>query len=199
VNLTSGDPKLAPLGNYGGPTQTMPLLPGSPARDAATVLSPALTSDQRGLPIVGLPDIGAYEAGTIKTFATWALETAGTALVFTADTDQDGAPAGLEYATRSDPLAASPSTFGQPALIAGPAYRFAFPYRPGAIDLRYIVQRSPDLVTWTEIYRADLSTGTITELGAVTGDKNSTTQIITLTDPGFLTPRCFWRLQVEKP
>src|SRR5262249_27854139 len=30
------DPLLAPLGDYGGPTQTMPLLPGSPAIDAGT-------------------------------------------------------------------------------------------------------------------------------------------------------------------
>ena len=28
-NLIGGDPVLAPLGNYGGPTQTMPELPGS--------------------------------------------------------------------------------------------------------------------------------------------------------------------------
>src|SRR5262245_24511025 len=36
VNLTSGDPLLAPLGDYGGPTPTRPPLPGSPAIDAAT-------------------------------------------------------------------------------------------------------------------------------------------------------------------
>ena len=30
-NLIGGDPLLAPLGNYGGPTATMALLPGSPA------------------------------------------------------------------------------------------------------------------------------------------------------------------------
>ena len=48
-----------------GPTQTLALLPGSPARNAATVLSPAITSDQRGFPIVGVPGIGAYEAGTL--------------------------------------------------------------------------------------------------------------------------------------
>ena len=58
-------PLLAPLGNYGGPTQTMALQPGSPARNTATVLAPAITSDQRGFPIVGIPDIGAYEAGTL--------------------------------------------------------------------------------------------------------------------------------------
>ena len=56
------DPMLGPLGNYGGPTQTMPLLVGSPAIDAAssTVFPP---TDQRGVPRpYGLaPDIGAFE------------------------------------------------------------------------------------------------------------------------------------------
>ena len=66
-------PLLAPLGNYGGPTQTMPPLPGSPAIDQASVLSPALTMDQRGAPRPrGLrPDIGAVEADilTVTTAA----------------------------------------------------------------------------------------------------------------------------------
>ncbi len=64
--FTPLNPVLAPLGNYGGPTQTMPLLPGSPAIAAGnTALLPAgLTSDQRGLPRVvnGGVDIGAFES-----------------------------------------------------------------------------------------------------------------------------------------
>jgi filamentous hemagglutinin family protein len=53
-------PKLAPLGNYGGPTQTHALLPGSVAIDAG---DPAIiTSDQRGVAPVGTRDIGAYES-----------------------------------------------------------------------------------------------------------------------------------------
>lgn len=61
-NLTSGDSKLAPLGQWGGPTQTMPPLPGSPAIDAGGATS--LTTDQRGLARVlgGGPDIGAFES-----------------------------------------------------------------------------------------------------------------------------------------
>jgi hypothetical protein len=59
------DPLLAPLGDYGGPTQTMALLPGSPALDAGdpTFSSPGAT-DQRGLPRVadGRLDIGAFES-----------------------------------------------------------------------------------------------------------------------------------------
>jgi len=201
VNLTSGAPLLAPLGNYGGPTQTMALLPGSPARNAA--VSSTITSDQRGFPIVGTPDIGAYEAGTTNSFAVWALETIGGAAGFDADQENDGHKNGLEYATRTNPLSASASPFSPPTPItlpgAVPAYQFTFPYRPDATDLRYIVQRSPDLTTWTEIYRADLTTGTITELGSVTGDENAATQTITIADPGFVSPKCFWKLIVEKP
>ena len=64
VNLIDVAPQLAPLGNYGGPTQTRPPLPGSPAIDACTNgIDPSLTTDQRGFPrIVGLyADIGAVE------------------------------------------------------------------------------------------------------------------------------------------
>ena len=67
INLI--DPKLAPLGNYGGPTQTMALLAGSPAIGAGSVAvavgpdGEPLTTDQRGLPRTtnGKVDIGAYE------------------------------------------------------------------------------------------------------------------------------------------
>lgn len=56
------DPKLGPLGNYGGPTATLALLSGSPAIDAG---DPQLAGqpDQRGLsrPQGAAPDIGAYE------------------------------------------------------------------------------------------------------------------------------------------
>ena len=59
------DPLLAPLGYYGGPTQTMALLPGSPAIDAGgNALIPAgVTTDQRGFSRVvnGTVDIGAFE------------------------------------------------------------------------------------------------------------------------------------------
>ena len=61
-NLTNGTPLLAPLGNYGGPTQTMPPLAGSPAINAATN-GTSFTTDQRGLPrIIGaFADLGAVE------------------------------------------------------------------------------------------------------------------------------------------
>jgi hypothetical protein len=50
-----GDP-----GDNGGPTETMALLPGSPAIDAGTATG-ASPADQRGFARIGAVDIGAYE------------------------------------------------------------------------------------------------------------------------------------------
>jgi hypothetical protein len=63
-NLTNGNPLLAPLGYYGGPTQTMPPLAGSPAIDAGSdVVASFLATDQRGLPRLSGQhvDLGAVE------------------------------------------------------------------------------------------------------------------------------------------
>ncbi|MHB8647692.1 MAG: choice-of-anchor Q domain-containing protein [Thermomicrobiales bacterium] len=60
-NITNGDPLLAPLGNYGGPTQTVAPLPGSRAINAGTA-SGAPATDQRGMSRVGTVDIGAFES-----------------------------------------------------------------------------------------------------------------------------------------
>ena len=63
-DLVGGDPELAPLGDYGGPTQTMALLAGSPAIDAGDSTAPGLpTTDQRGFARISgaAVDIGAYE------------------------------------------------------------------------------------------------------------------------------------------
>ena len=52
-----------PLANYGGPTATMALLPGSPAIDAGISVA-GVTTDQRGIarPQGSAPDIGAFES-----------------------------------------------------------------------------------------------------------------------------------------
>jgi hypothetical protein len=55
-------PLLGALGNSGGGTRTIPLLPGSPAIDAGTTGEGSPATDQRGLPRVGPPDIGAFES-----------------------------------------------------------------------------------------------------------------------------------------
>jgi hypothetical protein len=65
-------PLLAPLGNYGGPTQTLPPLPGSPAISAGSVAANTFANDQRGYPREqnGLIDIGAVELPTIQFTAS---------------------------------------------------------------------------------------------------------------------------------
>jgi CSLREA domain-containing protein len=62
------NPLLGTLGAYSGPTQTFPLLPGSPAIDKG-VAAGAPAADQRGKPRVGAPDTGAFESQGF-TFST---------------------------------------------------------------------------------------------------------------------------------
>jgi hypothetical protein len=64
------DPGLEHLGDYGGPTQTMALVFDSPAIDAGETGADIPAVDQRGLPRVGIPDIGAFESlGAASKFA----------------------------------------------------------------------------------------------------------------------------------
>jgi hypothetical protein len=64
-NLVGGNPKLAPLGNYGGTVQTMVPLYGSPLIDAGSdSVTSFLATDERGYPRLSGAhvDIGAAEA-----------------------------------------------------------------------------------------------------------------------------------------
>jgi hypothetical protein len=60
-NLIGVSPLLSPLGDYGGPTATMALLPGSPAIGGGTTTG-APAFDQRGQPRSGHTDIGAFQS-----------------------------------------------------------------------------------------------------------------------------------------
>src|SRR5205823_1124701 len=68
------NPKLSSLGNYGGPTQTMVPLSGSPAIDAGSnsVLPAGLNRDQRNFPRISgtSVDIGAVEFGNATISGT---------------------------------------------------------------------------------------------------------------------------------
>jgi CSLREA domain-containing protein len=68
--IPTADPLLLPLAGYGGPTQSIALNLGSPARNAGDNLTCAPT-DQRGVvrPLQTACDIGAWEATGINT--TW--------------------------------------------------------------------------------------------------------------------------------
>jgi hypothetical protein len=61
---------LAPLGDYGGPTDTMALLPGSFAVGDGTAVS-GVTTDQRGFSLPAEnPDIGAFQTGPLVVNTT---------------------------------------------------------------------------------------------------------------------------------
>ena len=87
--VTSSDPKLGPLANNGGPTQTMALPLGSPAIDVgdnASAVPAIYTSDQRTFSAVRIynstVDIGAFEAQPFLVVSPNSLSlvtTAGTA------------------------------------------------------------------------------------------------------------------------
>ena len=61
--LNVAAPGLGVLGSYGGSTQTVALLPGSPAIGAGVAVT-GVTTDQRGDPLDSpKPDIGAFQTG----------------------------------------------------------------------------------------------------------------------------------------
>ncbi len=95
-NIITSAPLLAPLGNYGGPTQTMPPLPGSPAIGAGVAGIPGYpfpSTDQRGYPRTqnGLTDLGAVELPTIQFTANPTNAAVGATVQFTGPgEDSDG-------------------------------------------------------------------------------------------------------------
>ena len=197
-------PLLAPLAAYGGPTKTMALLPGSPARNAAT--NSTITSDQRGFPIVGgTPDIGAYEAGTFTNFNAWSWETLPASATLaqhaaTFDFDGDGRSNLLEYASQTDgtvPNGGTPVAFTRNA--AGTLATIVIPYRYSAPDLFYAIERNTALGgAWTTIATVNSATNGYTTLAGVAFAGNDATTI-TFTDT-FIAgqPKVFYRLRVTQ-
>jgi hypothetical protein len=114
------DPRLAPLGDSGGPTWTMPLLPGSPALNAGDP-GQAGTSDQRGVVRTGGVNIGAFQAS------------AGYFVVTAPDTVTAGVPFDLSVAVYDvfGQLAVGytgtitfSTTDGDPVVVLPPDYTF---------------------------------------------------------------------------
>jgi hypothetical protein len=82
-DLRNVNPRLGPLQDNGGPTQTMALLAGSPALDAGDPAQLGV-ADQRGVLRSGGVNIGAYQASATAFLVTApALATAGTAFDLT--------------------------------------------------------------------------------------------------------------------
>jgi CSLREA domain-containing protein len=163
-NLTTGTPRLAPLGDYGGPTQTMPPLPGSPAIDAGSTTT--LTTDQRGFARVSTSDIGATEyQGNSDITHFWPL-----------DFDGDASPYGTEQALGTDPLISDPANsrnITAPILNASGHPVLSFGIGAAVPGTSWVLCRSTDLLLFTEIYRFNGSTDTavpgVTFLRTATG------------------------------
>ena len=113
-------PLLGPLANNGGPTQTMALLPGSPAIDAGSnalavdANGNPLTTDQRGAGfpriVNGTVDIGAYEFSPLSqtiNFGPLAGQTYGVVPITLSSTDTSGLP--VSYTVISGPATLSGS------------------------------------------------------------------------------------------
>jgi len=145
------NPLLAPLANYGGPRQTMALALGSPALNAASAAGSF--SDQRGFPVVGAPDIGAYEAGTFTftDFGIWIWEklpqsATGPQHSGNFDFDGDGFTNAQEFLTLNDP--ADSNSFFRITNYGPVAGNFNVQY-PTLRGRTYTLQVSLDLISWT--------------------------------------------------
>ncbi len=154
-SVIGGSPMLAPLDDYGGALQTMALLSGSPARGLAAESSS--TTDQRGFPIVGAPDAGAYEAGTFENFNAFIWESLpdqATAAEHApgVDFDRDGADNLAEWIALTDPANAA-SVFRITNVVAATnSVRVTF---PASAARHYRVETSTNLINWTP--RQDIS------------------------------------------
>ena len=175
INLLSDNPLLAPLGDYGGSTQTMIPLPGSPAINAA--IGSTRTTDQRSFAITdGLPDIGAVELnqGDIDLLDT--------------DNDGDGNPFLLELTLGTAPfLPDSRSEKNLTITFENDISKLTF----GNIgntrsNITLHLQRSTDLVNFDEIlFNSDSNSEDI-----------DPTELLQVEDPNN-DPKAFYRLEAE--
>jgi hypothetical protein len=183
IILTSlTDLDLAPLGDYGGPTETMALLPGSRAIAAgskALEVGPegaALTTDQRGEPLdTPVPDIGAYQTQPPVSLSFTGLTSPsiayGTASVTISGTLANGSKAPPD--TESVPITLDGVT--QPAPI-GTAGAFSTTFDTSTLP----ASATPYTVTYS--YAGDANFAAATTTSTVTVSKDTPT--VKVTDSG---------------
>ena len=156
-DILSGEPGLAPLGYYGGTTQTAPPIEGSAVIDRFSPdAGSGSTADQRGLPrfVDGNGDgsiLGDFGAAEFQE------EPVARAFFWTEDSDGDSIPDGLEFSTGTDMLL--PDSTSQRNLSITPSGNgtgtVAFAVNPDALGkAEWVVTRSVDLEEFAEIYRS---------------------------------------------
>jgi len=152
-DLLNTNPLLGTLGNYGGNTMTLPLLPGSPAINAGTA-SGATTTDQRGFARVGATDIGAFESrGFTMALSSGnnqstAINTAFSNPLIVTVSSANSEPVNGGQVTFTPPgSGASSSIAGSPAIIASGAANSGTVTANGTVGGPYTVAASARGVT----------------------------------------------------
>ena len=175
----------------------MALRPGSPARNAAA--GSTITSDQRGKPIVGVPDLGAYEAGTVNLYSSWSWENLGVANVANGDPDGDGRTNFFEYATLTDPNvqnheAIPVSTYNK----ATRKFSITMKVRRNTEDLLYQIMRSTNLSDangWTMVAIYNSTNGLLTYPNGTTATATiDANDVLSVDDDPGNAPSMFYRV-----
>ena len=192
ATLLTGNAQLAPLGDYGGPTKTRALLPGSTARDAAT--GSTSTSDQRGFSITdGYPDLGAYEAraaGSVSVFTSYneyiweSLPTAGNGTTAdplhaaTYDYDGDGVTNFNEWLALTSPADATSYLRVTQTTITGNTLNVTF---PTVVGRNYSLEATTSLaapITWSPVANSAFTATTTTKTAAISPITGLTTYFV---------------------
>ena len=182
IIVTAAELKLAPLGDYGGPTQTMPPLPTSPAIDAGETNATNGT-DQRGLSRSAdeARDIGAVEIQTIAE-ATTIL-----ASVWETDIDADGNLFGLEFTLGTNPHSPDSSHPRNPEIAA---------------DLSLLFGKNLNLpagITVSIMRSTDLTDDSFLEVGTFDSGNETFTSLPNTFEEVGNSPHLFFRYQDDSP
>lgn len=127
---------------------------------------------------------------------SWA-QTRGLAWDPLMDHDGDGLPMLLEYALGGDPLVAGSANLPQGVSLAGDVPRFSFPRLGDRTDLRYILEVSGDLATWTEVARSVAGAATESLLSGIGVEESGTGPVSVEVTLGQRPFPVFLRLRVE--
>ncbi len=166
VGVSVANALLGTLGNYGGSTQTINLLPGSPAINAGTNTG-APSTDQRGIarPQQTTTDIGAFESqGFTVAINSGDMQSATTTTAFTNPlsvtvSSSAGEPVNGGKVTFTPPgSGASATVAGSPATISGGVATSGTVTANGTVGANYNVKAS---VSTTEFVNFTLSNTTL--------------------------------------